>query len=95
MNYSRGAWSRDAVLDALEDGPLCESDIQKRAGVPNAWLANALVGLLHEGAVEYIGPRSGKGGKGRAFYWQKTLSVPPVRPREREVRDGDGRNDSE
>lgn len=95
MNYSMGARSRDVVLDALEDGPLCESEIQKRSGVPHAWLPNALVGLLHAGAVEYIGPRSGKGGRGRAYYWRKTRPVPPVRPRERVLPDGDGRDNSD
>lgn len=68
--------ARRTVLAALRasNGELTENVIRRESGVMGAWLAYALVGLLHEGAVEYLGPRMTEGGK--AYLWRAT----PARP---------------
>lgn len=83
---------RERVRAVLEKEPLCETDIRALAGVSGAWLSHALVGLLHQGAVRFLGPRAGKRGKGRAFVWE---AVPTVRPLVQVLPDGDGGNSND
>ena len=93
MRNNRSETYRTSVLEALAEGPLCEWHIQRRSKVPYAFLASALLGLLHRGAVAYLGPRGGKGtGKGPSYWWE---AVPNIRPLEQTIPDGDGRDNSD
>lgn len=84
MGWSRSAALREAVREVLRDGPLCESDIRARVEASGArmlgsHLAPVLLVLLHEGAVEYLGPRPGRKHRGVGYFWR--LASRPVQTR--------------
>lgn len=69
---SKAEDSRNRVLGALRasDKPLTETDIHFTAKVSGMWLSHALVGLLHQGLVRYVGRNYPGTDRRSRYFWE-------------------------